>query len=1187
MTRTTKSESTVMKTSLAAAVAAAITLALPATVNAEDVDLFVGAAATVENPNVLIIIDSSANWNSNSQHWEDPNGTISPFKQGQSELRALRTVAGEVNDKLNLGLMLFTAGSGSNEEGGYARFHVRQMTATNKAALQELIGPDSGCVDGANSLNGTPNCIFKNFNKSSEQVGTSFTNYSASLFEVFKYFGGYTSPEHAHDDVAGSPVDTTPGPTATHFGAVRYAGDPDTKSDAAAFTDGAKGFYNPPFTPTSCAKNYVIFIGNGFPRSDLDATVLTNVGGSTTQLAMPVLSTQTVTEIVGESCGTSGNETQRVADCTVNIPLSLKEAFPHHSNFQCVAGTGVIDVLACGSNTNSRKYQVSAERANVVTQTGQSAVPGADEARFADEWAKFLYTTDVNAAPGQQNVRVHTIDVFKDAQDARQTSLLFNMAKVGGGKYYQANSEEDILNAIRQILIEIQSVNSVFASASLPINATNRSQNENQVFIGMFRPDPAGLPRWYGNLKRYQIAMFGQEAKLADKDGEEAVSSETGFIQPCASSFWTTDSGTYWDFLPESAGLCTTSGTSVFSDLPDGPNVEKGAVAEIVRKGNDPPTTNDTPTFAVNRTLYTCANDGITVTCNTGSTAMHDFNTTNVGAIPLGVLALTDHTTLVDFVRGVDVADDNTDTVYTDVRPSVHGDVAHSRPLPVNYSVAGTGVVVYYGANDGSFRAVRGSDGKELWSFIAPEHHDKFFRLWQQEPLVLYPTMEEPYPTPTPTRKDYFFDGSAGLFQNADDSKVWIYPAMRRGGRMIYAFDVTSATAPRMKWRLGCTNPSMADTASCTTGFEQMGQTWSTPAVALIKGFHASDPVIVIGGGYDPCEDHDAAPNTECTADGYTRRGNRVYVINADTGALVKAFTTTGSVAGDVTLVDRDFDSYVDHAYVADTMGGIYRIDFVDPANPGTVLASTAWTITEVARTSGDHRKFLFPPAALPASGKVYLSIASGDRERPLRENYPFPAGTNAGVLNRAYMVVDKFATTGSIDLDGSTMEDMSAGSSCPTPTDNPEARGHDGWFINLNASSTDPTVNVGEQAVTSSVIFGGLIFFSTNRPLEETAACTNNLGEARGYALNLLNGSGAADTSNICGGARSQVFVGGGLPPSPVTGQVPIDGKPVTIMIGGVQRSGGASSPIGAQKVTPSITQRRSRMYWYTDGDK
>jgi len=177
-------------------------------------------------------------------------------------------------------------------------------------------------------------------------------------------------------------------------------------------------------------------------------------------------------------------------------------------------------------------------------------------------------------------------------------------------------------------------------------------------------------------------------------------------------------------------------------------------------------------------------------------------------------------------------------------------------------------------------------------------------------------------------------------------------------------------------------------------------------------------------------------------------------------------------------------------------------------------------------------------------------------------------------------MVMDEFSGT-SVDLDSSSMDDLTSGSTCSTAS--PLATGKSGWFIDLNNGT-------GEQVVTSSTIFAGLIFLSTNRPVPTpVGACANNLGEARGYALNLLNASGAADTLNVCGGSRSSVFVGGGLPPSPVTGTVPVGpgGQPVTVMIGGVQRTGGASSPIGAQRVTPSITQRRTRTYWYTDGDK
>src|SRR4030095_6267157 len=148
------------------------------------------------------MIDNSANWNSASQHWPPSGGNT---KQGQSELNAIRTVIDEVSDKMNLGLMFFTPGVGVTPDGAYVRFHVRTMDGTTKAAFKELIGT-AACVDGPNSLNGTPNCILKNFSGASEQVGTAKANYSAALFEVFKYFGGYTDPAHAHTDgPAGTP----------------------------------------------------------------------------------------------------------------------------------------------------------------------------------------------------------------------------------------------------------------------------------------------------------------------------------------------------------------------------------------------------------------------------------------------------------------------------------------------------------------------------------------------------------------------------------------------------------------------------------------------------------------------------------------------------------------------------------------------------------------------------------------------------------------------------------------------------------------------------------------------------------------------------------------------------------------------------------------------------------------------
>jgi type IV pilus assembly protein PilY1 len=146
---------------------------------------------------------------------------------------------------------------------------------------------------------------------------------------------------------------------------------------------------------------------------------------------------------------------------------------------------------------------------------------------------------------------------------------------------------------------------------------------------------------------------------------------------------------------------------------------------------------------------------------------------------------------------------------------------------------------------------------------------------------------------------------------------------------------------------------------------------------------------------------------------------------------------------------------------------------------------------------------------------------------------------------------------------------------------------GQDGWRMYY------PPANQGEQTVTSSVIFGGTIFFSTNRPTATPAnSCATNLGEARGYAVNLLNASGVIGSGALCGGDRSDTFVGGGIPPSPVVGTVQVQTaeglKTIPLLIGAANIAGDAPSfSIGGQQPPVPIQQIRSRVYWYRHGDK
>jgi type IV pilus assembly protein PilY1 len=1106
----------------------------PIRVAADDTDIFVGSSGgTSDHPNVLIVLDNTSNWDRASQHWPDGTG-----KQGQAELLAIKTVIGNlggsttVDAPVNVGLMMFTD-NGSGRKGGYIRYAVRPMTVANKATFMALLQH-----------------IYDNFGTPSEKVASS-ASYGDVLFDVFKYFGGFTSPSHATDGVAGTPAD------ATHFGPAVYDQQQmyNGNADTAGYTDPAAltTFSGPVSTSNSCARNFMIFIGNGFPDAD-NYALLTGIQGDTTEIAEPnfVTTNQTVTYDGGYgACSRSSSPSTVGNTCNAG-----DTALANTSRF--------LSPNTC-SPSSQKQWGVDCQYTKIVvtpTNPPTYSVPPANKARSADEWARYLYQTDVSSVAGQQNVTTYAIDAFYAQQDANQTALLMSMARVGGGKYYPASNQGQIQTDLLNIFTEIQSINSTFASASLPISATNRTVSDNQVFIGVFRPDPDLKPRWFGNLKEYQLILDSTTGvALADSAGVAAVNPATGFITDCATSYWTSDSGSYWSTVPINPppeGRCLTTLFSKWSDSPDGPKVEKGSVAETIRKGNNPPTTTTTPTWAVNRTMNTVS----------GASLAALTTTTSGLAQPV-----------VDFTLGKDVNDENGNGNVTETRPSLHGDVVHSRPLAIDYG-SPTGVIVFYGANDGAFRAVNGTSGKEIWSLVASEFfstrttsggNSPLQRLMDNSPLVAYGTS----PIAGSQPRDYLFDGSTGVYQEADNSKVWIYPTMRRGGRMIYALDVSTPAAPSFLWKAGC--PSLVNDSGCSAGISGIGQTWSTPNVAFIKGHSTSIPVVAIGGGYDPCED---ANTSSPTCPSGSIKGNHVYILDAQTGALLKTFDTERSVIADIAFVDVNWDNYPDYAYVADTGGSIYRIDFVDASRAPVDVGS--WSIHTVAYTSGAGRKFQYAPALMANQGKVYLALGSGDREHPLQSHYPY----TSPVLNRFYVYLDDTSVSPATKADAvnldttSQFSNFTANPGCTSSTILPNSS-QKGWYIDLNQHGA------GEQTVTAAAIAGGQVTWSTNRPIPSTAGtCNTLLGEARGYFVNLFNGSGVINSPDACGGDQSGIFVGGGLPPSPVLSKVNVGGNMETVLIGAVQKGGGSSSVVGAQKVIPPLNFARKMIYWFTQGN-
>ena len=589
---------------------------------------------------------------------------------------------------------------------------------------------------------------------------------------------------------------------------------------------------------------------------------------------------------------------------------------------------------------------------------------------------------------------------------------------------------------------------------------------------------------------------------------------------------------------------------------------------------------------------------------------------------------------LIDWVRGKDnFEDEDTDAVSTDIRATIHGDVLHSRPAVVNYNRHGNDddVYVYYGSNDGMFRAVKGgfnqSDvsepepGKEAWAFLPEEFFSKLKRMRNNEPLIS-----------SSNKKPYFADGSIGTFVKDDgptgpdgiidpansdvDDTVQIFISMRRGGRFIYALDVSTPSDPKLLWRHSNTD----------TGWGELGFSWSLPRVTTIEMDHDNNNgtppqevrVLIFGAGYDPTpEDVDPAIITGSSATAvsvgaanYARSmGRGIFIVNAQTGAIIWEAGPSGSdptanplatqvyrsvsgmdyaIPSDVTVITDRNGTVDNRAYVGDTGGIIWRVDFSDPdpedwtvTKLATLADKTGLSATPVDRSG--LRKFLFPPDVVYSEdGFDAVLIGAGDREHPF----------DATVVNRFYMIKDSGTGTTPIrgtgttsgvnttvvegDLFNATSNCIQDSSACNTGSGQTPATAlaslasAAGWYITLNA---------GEKVVGSSVTLNSVTFFNTNQPSSTagSTSCNSDLGVARQYKVLFDDATAIAD-QNIDGTIdaldRAKVHPGGGYLPSPVPVVVEIDGQIHEGVISGTS----VDEPPG------SLLNARLRKFWYRE---
>lgn len=760
-----------------------------------------------------------------------------------------------------------------------------------------------------------------------------------------------------------------------------------------------------------------------------------------------------------------------------------------------------------------------------ITDSGTTA----DSERCGRTLAEWMAVTDQSTLADDSFINMHTIGFALDALGTTGSiapkKFLADLASNGQGGTYSASNASQLSAAFSDILQTVQSVDTTFVSASAPVNSFERADNQDELYFSLFRPKANN--RWPGNLKRYRFAPFDSSGNLnpqiVDVDNVGAIDFTTGGFKSTSRSFWSTAA--------------------------DGNFTEQGGAAKQLALDS-------------NRKLYTY----ISTSSPTSPATLSNLVTTNT-AITNAMLSNaandTERAAQFSYIRGLEPTDGS--------QRKAIGDPVHSSPRIATYSCITPNAsdatkcdvpdqTAFIGTNEGFLQAFNTQTGEELFGYMPQELLGNIKTLMLDDRSTsLAP---RPYGLDNPVTvwaNDLNNDGkilaSATTAQSGEF--VYTYASMGRGGRNIYAMDVTNRSAPKLLWYIK---------GGVTPGFAKLGQTWSAPIKSKIDIGGTITDVLVFAGGYDELQDEASNANTaNLTGD---TMGNAIYVVNAKTGSLIWSASSEASnasasqghrqmakmlysIPSNVRLIDlqtsptgtltTDDNKLADQIFVGDVGGQVWRF-YINNGSSGvglitaggtsangvfaTAVPANFATLDATNKLINQRRFYNVPEVALmKKDGHLSLSvnIGSGYRGHPLKTEtvdrfYSF----------RTSNLVDPAGTEGT--LQESDLLDLTTNL---TPTTTSEklvlsgAQLKGGWFFKLP--------NSGEKVLTRALTTDTrqIIFFNTYQPSANTSSCEPTFGTSRSYEVSLYDASPIPD-ANGDPTPRFSLLSSPGIPPQP-----------------------------------------------------
>jgi type IV pilus assembly protein PilY1 len=275
------------------------------------------------------------------------------------------------------------------------------------------------------------------------------------------------------------------------------------------------------------------------------------------------------------------------------------------------------------------------------------------------------------------------------------------------------------------------------------------------------------------------------------------------------------------------------------------------------------------------------------------------------------------------------------------------------------YKSIGRAGMVYVGANDGMLHAFDSSTGVERWAFV---------------PTAVLPYMYKLADKNFTGKHQYFVNGPITIGDVEFGSGNWrtvLVSGLGRGGRALFALDITNPLSPSLLWEFSAKASSGAcvGSTSTTTCDQDLGYTYGNAPMAKLNG---GQWVVFFGSGYlneaPPASPPPPTSPPVLAGDG----DSRLYVLDVQTGAKIAEIPTASGSDSKLNglswvngWTDRGMqNNSVKHVYGGDLSGRVWRFD---------IAAGTKTLLTTLKGPGGN----LQPVTTRPALGDFKSTITN------------------------------------------------------------------------------------------------------------------------------------------------------------------------------------------------------------------